>query len=219
MVSAWDSLHSATLELVRSTPIKQRLIAAYRRHLRAFAKTSCRRRCAPRSRQVMRSSGGVEPLRGEDAVTASVRKMSNQEADDCAALIVEIFGDVPRSMRRGARAAPRRSCSCAASTACRRIRNSRADRQLGRPPSSIELEFDRIPARRLLMARLAPQRIDQAALVPSAHLVRQILDRLRQAARSSRNSPSPRSDGRRPSRSSSGTARDPAPLDTRPAPR
>ena len=33
MVSAWDSLHSATLELVRSTPIKQRLICAYRRHL------------------------------------------------------------------------------------------------------------------------------------------------------------------------------------------
>jgi hypothetical protein len=35
---------------------------------------------------------GVQPLRGEDAVAASVRKMSNQEADDCASLIVEIFG-------------------------------------------------------------------------------------------------------------------------------
>jgi len=42
--------------------------------------------------QVMRSLCGVAPLRGEDAVTASVRKMSNQEADDCAAQIVEIFG-------------------------------------------------------------------------------------------------------------------------------
>ena len=40
----------------------------------------------------MRSLCGVQPLRGEDAVAASVRKMSNQEADDCAALIVEIFG-------------------------------------------------------------------------------------------------------------------------------
>jgi hypothetical protein len=40
----------------------------------------------------MRSLRGVQPLRGEDAVTASVRKMSNQEADECAALIVEIFG-------------------------------------------------------------------------------------------------------------------------------
>ena len=35
---------------------------------------------------------GVQPLRGEDAVAASVRKMSNQEADECAAQIVEIFG-------------------------------------------------------------------------------------------------------------------------------
>jgi hypothetical protein len=34
----------------------------------------------------------VQPLRGEDAVAASVRKLSNQEADECAALIVEIFG-------------------------------------------------------------------------------------------------------------------------------
>jgi hypothetical protein len=41
---------------------------------------------------VMRSLQGVQPLRGEDAVAASVRKMSNQEADECAALIVEIFG-------------------------------------------------------------------------------------------------------------------------------
>ena len=33
MISAWESLHFATLELVRSTPIKQRLINAYRKHL------------------------------------------------------------------------------------------------------------------------------------------------------------------------------------------
>jgi hypothetical protein len=36
-------------------------------------------------------------LRGEDAVAASVRKMSNQEADDCAAMIVEIFGTMSRT--------------------------------------------------------------------------------------------------------------------------
>jgi hypothetical protein len=42
--------------------------------------------------QVTRALCGVQPLRGEDAVAASVRKMSNQDADDCAALIVEIFG-------------------------------------------------------------------------------------------------------------------------------
>ena len=29
MISAWECFHFATLELVRSTPIKQRLICAY----------------------------------------------------------------------------------------------------------------------------------------------------------------------------------------------
>jgi hypothetical protein len=45
----------------------------------------------------MRSLAGVQPQRGEDAVVASVRKMSNQQADDCAALIVEIFGVLCRT--------------------------------------------------------------------------------------------------------------------------
>jgi hypothetical protein len=44
----------------------------------------------------MRSLRGVQPLRGEDAVAASVRKMSNQEADDCAAQIVDMFGRMSR---------------------------------------------------------------------------------------------------------------------------
>ncbi len=97
MVSAWDSLHSATLELVRSTPIKQRLIAAYRRHLSAILEDQLPAEARGSFGKLMRSLAGVAPLRGEDAVTASVRKMSNQEADDCAALIVEIFGLLPRS--------------------------------------------------------------------------------------------------------------------------
>ena len=97
MTSAWENLHSATLELVRSTPIKQRLIAAYRRHLSAVAEDEIPSDVRSIFSQVMRSFTGVQPLRGEDAVVASVRKMSNQEADDCAALIVEIFGSLCRA--------------------------------------------------------------------------------------------------------------------------
>ncbi len=52
----------------------------------------------------MGSMQGVQPLRGEDAVAASVRKMSNQEADDFAALIVEIFGITCRVLLSAARA-------------------------------------------------------------------------------------------------------------------
>jgi hypothetical protein len=46
---------------------------------------------------------GVEPLRGEDAVAASVRKLSIQEAEDCAALVVEIFAVTSRVLLDNAR--------------------------------------------------------------------------------------------------------------------
>jgi hypothetical protein len=92
MISAWECFHFATLELVRSTPIKQRLVSAYRRHLALLPEDQLPGDARESFGQVMRCLRGVQPLRGEDAVAASVRKMSNQEADECAALIVEIFG-------------------------------------------------------------------------------------------------------------------------------
>jgi hypothetical protein len=92
MITAWECLHFATLELVRSTPIKQRLISAYRRFLASLPADEIPNEVREPYGQVMRSLSGVQPLRGEDAVAASVRKMSNQEADECAAQIVEIFG-------------------------------------------------------------------------------------------------------------------------------
>jgi hypothetical protein len=100
MIDAWDNLHSATLELVRSTPIKQRLVAAYRRHLSAILEDQLPAEARSSFTKVMGMLAGVQPQRGEDAVTASVRKMSAQETDDCAALIVEIFGLVSRTTQR-----------------------------------------------------------------------------------------------------------------------
>ena len=125
MISAWENFHFATLELVRSTPIKQRLICAYRRHLASRRRRSTARRSA---RIVL--AGHAQPwpacsrLRGEDAVAASVRKMSNQEADDCAALIVEIFGLMCTARMRMRRA--------------ERIRGSAAQRRV----RCIAAEFD-----------------------------------------------------------------------------
>jgi len=92
MISAWECFHFATLELVRSTPIKQRLVCAYRRFLASLPAEDVPNEVREPYSQVIRSLCGVQPLRGEDAVAASVRKMSNQEADECAAQIVEIFG-------------------------------------------------------------------------------------------------------------------------------
>ena len=91
MISALECFHFAILELVRSTPIKQRLICAYRRHLCALREDQLPGEAREPFRQVMLILQGVQPQRGEDAVAASVRKMSNQEADECASLIVEAF--------------------------------------------------------------------------------------------------------------------------------
>lgn len=103
MISVWENLHFATLELVRSTPIKHRLIAAYRRHLASIAEEQLPSEARAPFSQIVKSFSCVAPLRGEDAVVASVRKMSNQEADDCAALIVEIFGLLCRASTESAR--------------------------------------------------------------------------------------------------------------------
>jgi hypothetical protein len=105
MTSTWECFHYATLELVRSTPIKQRLVCAYRRHLASLPADQIPMEIRESFGQVIRSLCGVQPLRGEDAVAASVRKMSNQEADDCAALIVEIFGHMCKTHANASRTA------------------------------------------------------------------------------------------------------------------
>jgi hypothetical protein len=103
MSNAWECFHFATLELVRSTPIKQRLVCAYRRYLGSLSADEVPTEIREPYGQVMRSLCGVKPLRGEDAVAASVRKMSNQEADECAAQIVEIFGLMCKSQHTAMR--------------------------------------------------------------------------------------------------------------------
>jgi hypothetical protein len=96
MVNAWENLHCAALELVRSNPIKQRLISASRHLTPLVDRDELPSEIRGSFAQLMQALAGVQPLRGEDAVVASVRKMSNQQADDCAALIIEIFGTLCR---------------------------------------------------------------------------------------------------------------------------
>ena len=95
MVNAWENVHCAALELVRSTPIKQRLISASR-HLTPLIHNELPNEIRGSFAQLMQALAGVQPQRGEDVVVASVRKMSSQQADECAALIVEIFGALCR---------------------------------------------------------------------------------------------------------------------------
>ena len=97
MIGPLESLHFATLELVRSTPIKQRLVYAYRRHLISIDAENLPAEVRETFRQVMRSLVGVSPMPGENPVVASVRKMSIQEAEECAASVVDIYGVTARA--------------------------------------------------------------------------------------------------------------------------
>jgi hypothetical protein len=98
MLTTWESLHFATLELVRSAPLKQRLVNAYRRHLSTIRPDRLPLEVRESFDHLVATLESVKPSSGEDAVVASVRKLSVQEADDCASLIVEIYGITARAL-------------------------------------------------------------------------------------------------------------------------
>jgi len=96
-MSAWGKLHAATLELAKSTPIKQRLVCAFSKHLRHIepAQLPAALRCE--FHDLLRGLEAVSPMPGETPVQATVRKMSSEDADLCAARIVVLFGEVARA--------------------------------------------------------------------------------------------------------------------------
>lgn len=91
---AWQRVHAATLELVGSASIKQRLIAAYSNQLQYLTLLDVPEELRPRFQQLSDSLQTVRPLPGETPVQATVRKMSPAEADRCAAGIVELLGEI-----------------------------------------------------------------------------------------------------------------------------
>ena len=68
MISAWDCLYFAAVELVRSTPIKQRIVNAYRRYLSLMPIEQLPAEIRDSYAQILHSMHGVQPLRGEDEV-------------------------------------------------------------------------------------------------------------------------------------------------------
>jgi hypothetical protein len=97
MSTTWEQLEGAVLSLARSGAIKDRLSDAYRNHLVhldvAELPDPCRIAfCACRDLLTRE-----RPLRGEDAVRATVRKMSNEEAEAIAQSVVHMFGALARA--------------------------------------------------------------------------------------------------------------------------
>lgn len=96
MSATWEQLEGAALSLVRSGPIKDRLAEAYRRHLAFVRVEDLPETLREDFRTCHAALTRERPLRGEDAVRATVRKMSASEADQLACSVVRLFAAIVR---------------------------------------------------------------------------------------------------------------------------
>ncbi len=101
MSTAWQQLEAAALTLARSGPIKDRLADAFRNHLSQVSAEELPESLRAEFRACHDALTREAPLRGEDAVRATVRKLSSQQADELACTVVRLFAAM---VREGARA-------------------------------------------------------------------------------------------------------------------
>ena len=102
MSTTWEQLEGAALSLARSGAIKDRLIDAYRNHLALVNSEELPEALRAEFRACHDALTRERPLRGEDAVRATVRKMSNQDADEVACSVVRLFAGLVREATREA---------------------------------------------------------------------------------------------------------------------
>ena len=91
MSRIYDRLESATMQFARSGAIKERLENAWRHYLAHLDPEDVPREIRLQFLELAAQMQRERPLRGEDAVRATIRKMSNDEAEKHASLIVRMF--------------------------------------------------------------------------------------------------------------------------------
>src|SRR5437763_15663590 len=96
MRTALEELEAAALSLARSGLIKDRLTDAYRNHLALVNPEELPAALRAEFRACHETLTRERPLPGEDAVRATVRKMSNQDADDVACAVVRLVAALAR---------------------------------------------------------------------------------------------------------------------------
>ena len=101
MNTAWQQLEAAALTLARSGTIKDRLADAWRNHLSRVNAEEQPEGLRAEFRACHAALTREAPQRGEDAVRATVRKLSGHEADELACSVVRLFAAM---VREGARA-------------------------------------------------------------------------------------------------------------------
>ena len=91
-----ERFHAALTVLAGHGHIKQRLIKAYEEYLLDINEDELPVSMKQRFADLRRQLYCVTPLNGEGAICASVRKMSFDEASECAASVVTLFGELSR---------------------------------------------------------------------------------------------------------------------------
>lgn len=98
MNTTLDLLEAATLSLTRSAPIKDRVADAYRNYLSRLDGNDLPADIREELRALTDHLTRVPPqLRGDDALRATIRKMSNDDAAEVASAVVRLFGAVSRA--------------------------------------------------------------------------------------------------------------------------
>lgn len=93
----WEKFQLATVALARSGGIKERLESAYRNHLSGIREEDLPKDLRGDFREFCYAVTRECPLRGEDALRATVRKLSTVEAEAFAGTVVRLFSAMPRS--------------------------------------------------------------------------------------------------------------------------
>jgi hypothetical protein len=96
MNTAWQQLEAAAMTLARSGSIKDRLADAYRNHLSLVTVEELPEGLRAELRACHEALTREPPLRGEDAVRATVRKLSSHEAEELACSVVRLFAAMVR---------------------------------------------------------------------------------------------------------------------------
>ena len=91
-----DRFHAALMVLVGHGHIKQRLIKAFDENLVDIQEDELPIATQQPFADLRHEMFRVSPLNGEGAICASVRKMSLDQASDCAGRIVELYGQIAR---------------------------------------------------------------------------------------------------------------------------
>ena len=108
MTQNWEHFRCATLTLVGPGPVKQRLCDAYMKHLRMVDHGSLPRSIQPGYTELAQAMRCAQAAGGLGAVEATVRKMSEQDAGNLAARVLEMFVEFSREDAREPAAQPQR---------------------------------------------------------------------------------------------------------------